>query len=300
MDGFESFENKLLAEKAELRRIAVVCGSDESTIQATVKAVEQRLATVIFVGATEAVRQALGEKASQPGISLVEASDEREAARLAVSLIREGRADVLMKGLVETPILLQAVLDKQQGLLPLGGVLTHVAVSVWPGYDKPLVYSDVAVIPHPTPLQRRAQINALVAVCRSLGVVEPRIALVHCAEHVSDKFPHTLDYADVVRESKEGRWSGVIIDGPLDLRTAIDPEALRIKGINSPLQGRADALLFPDIVSGNVFYKSMTYLVQSATAGMLMGAASPVILSSRGDNAETKYDSLLLACLFQS
>ena len=300
MNGFESLENKRLAASASPRRIAVVCGSDESTILATVRAVERRWASVIFVGATEAIHQALGRRADHPDISLVEAADDASAANLAVSLIREGRVDVLMKGLVETPVLLKAVLDKQQGLLPPGGVLTHVAVSVWPGYDKPLAYSDVAVIPHPTPQQRRAQIDALVTVCRSLGVAEPRIALVHCAEHVSDKFPHTLDYADIVRESEAGRWPGVIIDGPLDLRTAIDPEALRVKGINSPLQGRADALVFPDILAGNVFYKSMTFLVHSATAGMLMGASCPVILSSRGDNAETKYDSMLLACLSQS
>lgn len=272
-------------------KVAVVCGRDVSTRESVMRAVDEGFVEAVFVDGTTAT-DALPER---PHVRRVKTDDDSAAARLAVAMARAGEADILMKGLVDTGVLLRAVLDKNGGLLPPGGVLTHLAAAEMPGRRELLFMTDVAVIPYPTPGQRRAQIDCAVRTCRAFGISVPRVALVHCSEKPSDKFPHTLDYAEVCREAAGGRWGDIVVDGPLDVRTACDPEALYTKGIDSPVEGRADVLVFPDIESGNTFYKTVTYFVGAATAGVLQGTSHPVVLPSRGDEPLSKYYSLAMA-----
>lgn len=260
-------------------RVAVVCPRDASTI--------------------EAVTQA--EKVGFAAPILVDDADTAVAAQCAVALVRSGEADALMKGLVSTDVLLRAVLDKAAGLLPTGGVLTHVAVADIASLGRLLCFTDAAVIPYPTPEQRHAQVEAVAAVCRAMGIAAPRIALIHCSEKVSEKFPHTLSYSELCQCAAEATadsvLNGCLVDGPLDVRCAIDAEALKVKHISSPLEGRADALVFPDIEAANAFYKTVTALLHAPTAALLCGTTAPVVLPSRGDSAETKLYSLALAAL---
>ena len=145
-------------------------------------------------------------------------------------------------------------------------------------------------------LQRlQAQVGELAGLLHRLGVTEPRIALNHCAETVSEKFPHTVGYAAIIRQAAEGRWGRLRVDGPLDLRTSLDPQCLATKGIVSVLEGRADALVLPDIETGNLLYKALPLFAAAKVAGVLCGTLKPVVLPSRGDDAEAKYHSLLLA-----
>lgn len=279
-------------------RLAVVCGRDRATLDAVAEAVRRGWITPTFVGTVEEVKEGLPSDVL-PQAHFLPADSDEAAARLAVQLVRSGQCDVLMKGLVSTDVLLRAVLSKTEGILQSGGILTHVAVCELPQPVGRLVaFTDAAVIPYPTPQQRRAQVAACVKVLRALGEEAPRIALLHCSEHVSEKFPHTVDYAAIAAEAAAGAWGeGVTADGPLDLRCALDAEALRTKGIPSPLAGRADALIFPDIEAGNVFYKTATYLLGCRAAGVLCGTTAPVVLPSRGDSGRTKMDSLALAAL---
>lgn len=279
-------------------RIAVVSGTDGSTLEAVARAVAEGFAEALMVGDEEAMRHTLAEcHIPTEGMHFVPAADAAEAATLAVAAVRRGEADILMKGLISTGTLLRAVLNKETGLLPRGAVLSHVSVSEWPQYGKLLFYSDVAVIPYPTLEQRSAEVGYLVDTCRAFGIDEPRVALLHCSETVSEHFPHTLDYARIKEEALGGRWGRVIVDGPLDLRTTMDASACCVKGIDSPLGGCTDALVFPDLEAGNTFYKAMTFLVGAETAGILVGTTHPVVLPSRGDNAVTKFYSLALAAL---
>lgn len=280
-----------LADLGRRLTVAVVCGTDESTRDAVSWAVKDGFVEAVFVGGGADMTDA----ETAPYVRDVAAADDTDAARQAVAMVREGKADVLMKGMVGTDVLLRAVLDKQSGLLPPGGVLTHLAVAEVPGYERLLFMTDVAVIPYPDAVQRRAQVDCAVRTCRAMGIDVPRVALVHCSEKASDKFPHTLDYLEMKREAAGGRWGDIVLDGPLDVRTACDAEALRLKGIESPVEGRADVLVFPDIEAGNTFYKTMTFFAHASTAGMLQGAMSPVVLPSRGDTAVSKYYSLALA-----
>ena len=289
-----------LAAQRERQTVAVVCGHDAQTIEAVGQAIDPGFAKAVLVDTMPDAPERLMAGGRSAHVAHCRANDDAEAAAMAVDLVRQGRADMLMKGLVSTDVLLRAVLNKQQGLLPQGAVLTHVAVAELPAYDKLLLFSDAAVIPYPTPQQRRAQVAALVQTARALGIGEPRLSLIHCSEHVSDKFPHTADYRAIAKEAEDGRWGRVRIDGPLDVRTSLDAATLRVKGITSPIEGRADALLFPDIEAGNTFYKTVTLFGRAKTAGVLCGTTRPVVLPSRGDDAPTKLYSLALAALLSS
>ena len=255
---------RLVAEAKRTLRMVVVNPADEATQEALRRVEETHLAEVIRIQNERAER----------------------AAEKAVALIRRGDADVLMKGLIGTDVLLRAVLNKVSGLLPEGRVLTHIAVAEMATYHKLLFFTDVAVIPYPTQRQRTEQVQYTADICRRMGIQEPRIALIHCAEHIK-------------LQAAGGAFGRCIVDGPLDVKSACSIEAMKAKGIASPLQGDADVLVMPDIEAGNAFYKAMTLFAQARTAGILWGTQCPVVVPSRGDSAEAKFNSILfaLSCL---
>jgi len=165
-------------------------------------------------------------------------------------------------------------------------------------YDKLLFLTDVAVIPYPTKEQREQQLRYLLTLCRKMGVEEPRVALINCSEKVNAKhFPCTVEYRELVEQANAGTFGPCIVDGPLDLKTSLSAAALHKKGLESPLEGRSDALIFPDIQAGNVFYKTITLFCQAQTAAILQGPQVPVVLTSRADSPDNKFYSLALACI---
>ena len=278
MKAIQCFDEMVEHLKASgvCRRVAVVCGQDESTKGAVLRARDAGFADPIFV----------------------DNDDVDVAAAQAVALVREGKADVLMKGLLNTDNLLKAILNKEQGILPKGRVLTHLACANLPMYDKLLFMTDVAVIPYPTAEQREQQLQYLLTLCRKMGVEVPRVALINCSEKVNAKhFPCTVEYRSLVEKAQTGIFGPCIVDGPLDLKTSLSPQALHKKGLQSPLEGQSDGLIFSDIQAGNVFYKTITLFCQAQTAAILQGPEVPVVLTSRADSPDNKFYSLALACL---
>jgi len=278
MKTIECFDELVDHLKAcgEKRRVAVVCGRDESTSGAVERAVKAGFVEAIYV----------------------DDDNVDVAAAKAVALVREGKCDVIMKGLLNTDNLLKAILNKETGILPKGQVLTHLTCAKLPMYDKLLFMTDVAVIPYPTKEQREQQLQYLLTLCRNMGVEEPRIALISCSEKVNPKhFPCTVEYQELVEKTKTGVFGPCIVDGPLDLKTSLSAAALHKKGINSPLEGQSDGLIFSDIQAGNVFYKTITLFCQAQTAAILKGPQVPVVLTSRADSADNKFYSLALACI---
>lgn len=265
-----------LRSRAGKVRVAVVCPDDSHTQYA------------IERGESEGVAQFRQFR---------DAESPERAARKAVESVRNGQADVLMKGKINTDALLRAVLDKQNGLLCRNGTLSHVTVAEIPAYPKPLVFADAAVIPRPTLEQFDAITRYVAAVARLIGASVPKIALVHCTEKTNEKFPHTLYYKELAQRAENGDYGDVRIGGPMDVKTALDSESGKLKGICSPVVGQADALVFPNIESANTFYKTVTLFANATTAGMLCGTTAPVVVSSRADSGESKYNSLVLACL---
>ena len=247
-----------LQQRGDKKRVAVVCANDASTRYAVEKGVEMGFIEPIYV----------------------DGDDKEECARRAVALCKNGEADILMKGLINTDVILRAILDRETGILRPGHVLTHIAMAEIPRYEKLLFFTDAAVIPVPTDAQRRQQIHYVNYVCHALGIEEPRISLIHCAEKVSAKtFPYTVDYLEIIAEAQTGAFGRCM------------------KGIHSVIDGQADALIFPDIVAGNVFYKTITLFGYAKTAGVLQGTQCCCVLPSRADSPDSKYYSLALAAI---
>jgi len=279
------------------KRVAVVCANDPNTEYAIVRAIEEGFAEFLLIGDSTVLTKYPALAKYPEYIEVIHVEDPDEASIVAVKVVREKRADILMKGIINTDNLLRAILDKDKGLLPAGKVLTHLAVMQIPSYHKLLFFSDAAVIPRPTLQQRIEMIWYAIHICHDFGINQPRIALIHCTEKVSAKFPHSLDYVNIVELADAGEFGDVIIDGPLDVLTSCERESGDIKGIYSPIEGQADVLIFPNIESGNTFYKSVSLFAKAEMAGVLQGPVCPVVLPSRSDSGLSKYNSLAMACL---
>lgn len=300
MNTIKNFDELLahLKENNVKKRVAVVWAADEKTPAACAAALEAGFIQAIFVGCEEKLRANDALKPFADNICYVDATDADDAAAKAVALVREDKADVLMKGLINTDNLLRAVLNKETGILPKGNVLTHAAVASIPSYHKFLIFTDAAVIPYPNREQRIEMVKYMANVARNFGIEEPKVALIHCTEKVNGKhFPFTEDYPVIIDMCKNGELGKCIVDGPLDVKTSCDLEAMQTKGIESPIAGEADALIFPDIEAGNVFYKTVTLFCGAETAATLKGPLAPVVLTSRGDSIKSKFYSLALAII---
>ena len=269
------------------KRIAVVCANDPNTEYAIARALDEEIAEFLMIGDSAILQKYPSLQKYPEYVKTLHIEDPDEAAREAVRIVREGGADILI---INTDNLLHAILDKEKGLLPKGKILTHLAVMQIPTYDKLLFFSDAAVIPRPTLQQRIEMIWYAICTCRRI----------HCTEKVSAKFPHSLDYVNIVELAEAGEFGNVIIDGPLDVRTSCEQASGDIKGIVSPINGQADVLIFPNIESGNAFYKSVSLFAKADMAGLLQGPICPVVLPSRSDSGLSKYYSIAMACLTAS
>ena len=282
----------------ERKRVVVVCPNDPHTEYVITRSLHEGFADFLLVADTPHLLNSEYIRLQYPDhVKVYEATSPDKAAQEAVSLIREGHADVLMKGIINTDNLLRAVLNKEHGILPKGNVLSHITVAQIPMYKKLLFFSDAAVIPRPTLEQFEAMLRYDLEVCRRMGIEAPRVALIHCTEKVNEKFPHTLDYVTLKERAAAGAYGNMYLDGPMDVKTACDAHSGEVKGISSPVVGHADLLIFPNIESGNTFYKTVSLFGDANMAGMLRGTASPVVVPSRADSGNSKYYSLALACV---
>jgi len=283
------------------RKVVVAAGQDENTIEAAHRAASEKIAEIVLVGDGEKIRALCREKKLDPGIfTIVEEKDDYKAGATARNMVKEGRGDCLMKGLIGTDKYMHLILDKEQGLLPKGAVLTHLTVIDSPFYQKShgklLFVSDVAIIPQPDLPTKVKILEYLILAAHSFGIEKPKAALLAANEKVSDKMPATLEAAVITKMADRGQIKGAVVDGPLALDVAISKEACEIKGLKSAVGGDADLLLFPNIESGNVFYKAVTNLGGARLAAVVVGTMAPCILTSRADDEESKFFSIALGC----
>jgi phosphate butyryltransferase len=222
------------------------------------------------------------------------------AGARAVAMVRAGEADLLMKGLIGTAPYMKLILDKEHGLLPPGNVLSHLSVIELPAYvqrhGKLLFVADVAIIPAPDLEAKRQILAYCIAAAHSFGIAEPRAALIAATEKVNPKMTACTDAAAITRAAERGEITGAVVYGPLALDVALSPEACAIKGLDTPVCGAADILIFPNIETGNVFYKAATLLAGGRLAAAVVGTTAPCILTSRADDEESKFLSIALGC----
>ena len=282
-----------------MKRIAVAAAQDSAVLEAVKAAKEQGIADAILVGdeaKIKAIAAELGIDVSE--FQIIDEPDMAAAALKAVKLAHDGEVDMYMKGLCDTKTFLKSVLDKEVGLRT-GSPLSHVAVFEIPGIDRLLFLTDVAFMTYPTLEDKANIIENTVPVCKACGIETPKVAPLAAVEVVNPKMPVTVEAAELTKMCEEGKITGCIVDGPLSLDLAIDPEAAKHKGATDrKIQGDADILLFPDIHAGNQVYKAIVHMVPGVKNGcILTGTKVPVILTSRSDTFETKVNSIALAAV---
>lgn len=273
--------------------LAVAAAEDEPVIEAVLAAKALGLVTPILYGDEAKIRELLGEVTD---ITVVPCASPEEAAHLACQAADEGRADMILKGLLETKTLLKEVLNKEFDLRR-SPVLSHVMIYDMPTYHKLLLTTDGGMVADPTLEQKIELVKNAVQVAHRLGNELPKVAAVCAVEKVNDKMPCTLDARALQKMNEAGELAGCLIQGPLALDGAISREAAAHKGITGEVAGDADIILVPTIEAGNIMGKTLSYFAGAVNAGIIMGAKVPVLLVSRADTAQAKLYSILLGAL---
>ena len=273
---------------------------DEHTIEACAKATQLGFVKVTLVGDEALISKTCQQLGIDTGMfEIVNEPVELKAVAKAVQLVHDGQGDVLMKGLCSTDKFLRAILNKETGLLPPKGLLSHVGVIENPNYHKLIFLTDMAVIPAPDFRQKVKLAGFVTSVAHSFGIAKPKIAFIAASEQMLDSMPACVEGAMLAKMCDRGQIKGCIGDGPLALDVAIDPESVQIKKLVSPVAGDSDCLLFPNIESANVFWKTNSKLaVGVRQAGMLVGTSAPCVLASRADSVDTKLNSIAEAVMF--
>ena len=297
----KKFEEIIKAAKLKgPKTIAVAVAQDLEVLLAVKNAKDLGISNAILVGNEDEIRQiAQDNHIDLNGFTIIGQKDNIEACRTAVQLVSTGDAQVLMKGIVDTAIILKAVLDKEIGLRT-DNVLSHVAVADIDGYDRLFYITDAAMNITPDLKAKKQIIENAVQVANALDNENPKVACICAVEKVNLKMQATIDAAELVRMNETGELRGCTVAGPLALDNAISLEAARHKGITNPVAGHTDILLMPYIEAGNMLYKSIVFFARGKLAGIIVGAKAPIVLTSRADSDIAKLNSIAIGILMAS
>jgi phosphate butyryltransferase len=284
-----------LARKNAKKRLAVAVAHDEHCLEAICAVANRGLVEAILIGNEKKIREiALKLNLDISQMTIIHEERDSDAVKKAVRFVRNKEADILMKGNVATATFLRGVLDKEEGLRK-GDVLSHFALFEVPTYHKLIGLSDAAMIPAPDFKTKVALINNAVEFMNKLGYEKPKVAVLAAVEMVNEAMPATIDAALLSKMNQRGQIKNCIIDGPLAYDNAVSIESARHKGIKSDVAGDADLLIVPDIEAGNILYKAFGFSANATLAAVVLGAAAPIVLTSRSDTEEAKQASIVLA-----
>ncbi len=288
----------LILKSNKISTLVLAVSQDDHSLYAIYKAKKNNLINVILVGDKEITLQMISELKydSLVDCELLDEKDPEKCVQIAVGMVRSGRADVLMKGNVSTPILLKGVLNKESGLRT-NRLLSHFALFEVETYHKLIAVTDVAMNIAPDLKDKIAIINNSVDYLHKLGLDNPKVAVLGAIEMVNENMQATLDAALLSKMNQRDQIKGCIVDGPLAFDNAVSFDSANHKKIKSEVAGDTDLLLMPDIEVGNVLYKSLVFFAKAKVASVILGASAPIVLTSRSDSEESKYNSILLAVL---
>ncbi len=280
------------------KRLSVACGEDPHTIEAVFKAVKEGVVTASLTGDKESILKVAEEcKVDTSLFEIEDISDKNTALERAVEKVASGEADFLMKGLIDSSAYIRAILKEGKKRSSKDQIISHVSLISLPTYHKLLVVSDIAVIPSPDLKQKIAITNYAIETAHVLGIEKPKVSIISAVEKVQPKMQSTVDAAILSKMGDRGQIKGAIIDGPLSLDVSVSKESTKIKGVKSEVAGDADILIFPNIETGNVFFKTCTQLASGNVGAILTGAFCPCILTSRSDSEVSKFYSIALGAL---
>lgn len=281
-----------------VKRIALASAHDEDVLEAVTYARNRGVISAVLIGKKEKIKELLAvfdEKESD--YEIIDKEDETECARLACAMVKEGKADMPMKGLMQTSTFMRAILDKKSGFLIEGKLLSQASVLELKDEKRLMIVTDCAVNIAPDYGDKIKILNNAITLAKKLGIEKPKAAAVAPVEVVNPNMQSTIDAAMLSKAAERGQIKDCIIDGPLGLDNAVSKEAARHKGIDSPVAGAADILLMPDLGTGNVFTKGLVFFCGMPSAGTLNGTTSPVIMTSRTDSPVNKYYAILTAVM---
>ena len=285
------------AQSESPKTIAVAVAQDSDVLKAIKNAQQKGIVHAILVGDKEEIVKIASEHQLDIGdFKIVDVKDKEKACRTAVELASKGEAQLIMKGLVDSSVLLKAVLDKDIGLSK-GTIMSHTSVFEIPGYDHLFFLSDAAMNMAPNLEQKTQILKNAVFVAHALGNEYPKVGVICAIEKINPKMQATVDAGELVKMNHNGLITGCIVGGPYALDNAISEESARHKGIMDPLAGHSEILLVPTIEAGNVLYKSIVYFAKAKSAGVIVGAKVPIILTSRADSDESKLNSIAIGVL---
>ncbi|WP_283055084.1 bifunctional enoyl-CoA hydratase/phosphate acetyltransferase [Thetidibacter halocola] len=292
------FSDILAKPKAlDLVDTAVVWPLSDVALQGAMQALGEQLIRPILIGPRrEICALARGLDLDLKGAEIVDAADEAQAAATAVALCATGRAEMLMKGSLHTDQFMRAVLDDATGLKTHRRI-SHVFVLDVPSYPRVLMITDAAINIYPDLMEKADIVQNAIDLAHVLGLPNPRVAILSAVETVTPKIRSTIDAAALCKMADRGQITGGVLDGPLAFDNAVSLKAARIKRISSPVAGRADILVVPDLESGNMLAKQLEYLADAEAAGIVLGARVPIVLTSRADSAKSRLASCAVAVL---
>ena len=287
---------RLRAAGGKRRKIAVAAAHDAEVVKTAETARREGIADFVLVGDKAKIEELLAGCGAKSAYEIIDEADEAQASLAAAELVRSGEADVLMKGIVNSSVFLKAVLDSEKGL-KTGRRLSHLAVFEIPSYHKLVFHSDGGMITYPDfEAKKEIVTNALEALAK-LGISRPKVAVLAANEKVSEKMPSTVDAHKLMELAKEGVLPDCELEGPIAMDVALSSEAAAHKGIESTISGDTDLFIVPNIEAGNMVGKTLMYCAGAKMAGVVLGGARPIVMTSRAENAEGKLNSILLASL---
>jgi phosphate butyryltransferase len=278
-----------------VRKLVLAAAQDQHSLSAVMRAAQDRIIEPILIGDKEAIQNIATENGFDiSGIRIIHEPDMNMSVEMSVKMVSSKQADVLMKGKIGTSALLKCVLNKEWGLRT-GNLLSHFALFEVETYHKLIAVTDVAMNIAPNLQDKIAIVNNSVSCLHKLGVSYPKVAVLGAVEMVNENMQATLDAALLSKMNQRDQIRGCVIDGPLAFDNAVSLESAQHKGIKSEVAGDTDLLLMPDIEVGNVLYKSLVFFAKAKVASVILGAQAPIVLTSRSDSEQAKYDSILLA-----
>ena len=279
------------------QRLVVACAHDTDVLLSLKKAVQNNLVIPILVGDGAKINSMIENYAFNFNTEIIDSKSDDEACEIAIKMVSSGKAQMVMKGLVHTPIFLKAILNKEWGLRH-GELLSFISMFIFSEHRKRLILmTDPAINITPDVMQKKAIIENAVDVAHRLGIETPKVALVCAVELVSPGMQATIDAAVLSKMNDRGQIRGCVVDGPLAFDNIISANAAEHKGIKSPVAGDTDIIVVPYIEVGNVLYKTFNYFSVEFCAGVIAGAIAPIVLTSRSDTFEVKFNSIVMASM---
>ncbi len=291
--NFDALERRAIEQTS--KRVALAMAEEDDALSSLANAAKMNIAEPILVGNEKSIREiAEKEGIDISGFPIIPAQGEYESAAKAIELVKNGKAEILMKGKIATSSLMKAVLDRENAIRGTG-LLSHITLMEIPSYGKLLIMTDAALSIAPDLQTKAGIITNAVEYAHRLGLEKPKVAVIGAVEKVNTDMSATVDAALLSKMADRGQIKGCIVDGPFALDNAVSKKSCEVKGIVSEVGGDADILLMPDIEAANVMYKTIAYLTDYKMAGVIVGAKVPIVLPSRADSETTKYLSILAA-----